>query len=571
MQDNVFNGKFWIAMVVAIVILVSWDYLFLKDQREAETLKNQEALKSQQKQLPNNLNINNILNNTPKREDVFIKSSRIMINNSVINGSLSLVDGVIDDISLKKYKNSIELNSENIRIFDLQNTKNAYFFKSGWFNQSKQEEIILNGLWSGNSLELTPTNPIILTSSKNGLIFKKTISIDDLYLITIVDEIFNKNNVSIALIPYAYILRHNDPNVEDLFISHEGFVGDVGGSLERIDYSEVLGKSYDYKTLGGFIGFTDKYWLSSILLSKGEEKASFSSFKDTLEINNYKVSSTANSVDINPNDSYKITTQLFVGPKEYNVIAYYNQSLKLGKFDDTIDFGWFFFFTKPMIKFLLWIHSIVGNFGLAILIFTIIIRLAILPIAYKSYVSMAKMKDLQPKMKSLKETYKSDMPRYNKELMELYKKEKVNPLSGCLPILLQIPIFFSIYKVIFVSIEMRHAPFWGWIKDLSAMDNTNIFTLFGLIPWDAPDLLHIGVWPILMGLSMYIQQKLNTAQTLDKMQQRIMNMMPVFLTIVLAKFPVGLVIYWTWSNVLSIVQQYFINKKVHLDSLKRKK
>ncbi len=571
MQDSsMFSGKFWLAMVMAILLLILWDYFFLKDQREAENIKNQEIIKAENKQLKN-INIEKKINDLPKREDILLKTPRIVINNDVVNGSLSLFDGVIDDISLKKYKNSLEYKSQNVRIFDLQNTQNAYFFKSGWFSESEQKEIFLDGLWKANALKLTPNNSITLTSNKNGLIFKKIISIDNSYLITIVDEVINKSNKAISLVPYNYILRHNDPQVEDLFISHEGFVGDVAGTLERIDYKDVLTKSYEYKTSGGFIGFTDKYWLSAIVLSSNEENVSFSSYKDSLGLNNYKVSSNGSVVRINPNDLYSITTKIFVGPKEYNVIKNYNTALNLSKFDDTIDFGWFFFFTKPMIKFLLWIHSLIGNFGLAILVFTIIIRLAILPIAYKSYVSMAKMKDLQPKMKSLKELYKSDMQRYNKELMDLYKKEQVNPLSGCLPILLQIPIFFSIYKVIFVSIEMRHAPFWGWIHDLSAMDNTNLFTLFGLLPWNTPDLLHIGVWPILMGLTMYIQQKLSTAQTLDKMQQRIMNMMPVFLTVVLAKFPVGLVIYWTWSNVLSIIQQYFINKKVHSDLLKRKK
>lgn len=252
---------------------------------------------------------------------------------------------------------------------------------------------------------------------------------------------------------------------------------------------------------------------------------------------------------------------MFVGPKGYNVIHDFDAKYKIGKFDDTIDFGWFFFFTKPMIKFLLWIYHVVGSFGIAMLIFTIVIRAIILPIAYKSYVSMAKMKELQPKMKALKAMYKDDLQRYNKELMALYKKEQVNPLSGCLPILLQIPIFFSIYKVIFVSIELRHAPFFGWVKDMSAADPTNIFELFGLLPWDAPHFLHIGLWPILMGVSMYFQQKLSATNSLDPLQQKIMNLMPVVLVFVLSAFPVGLVIYWTWSNILSIIQQLIINKK----------
>jgi YidC/Oxa1 family membrane protein insertase len=577
MQENALNYKFWIALIFSIVILIGWDIFFLQDKREAQLTSQKE--KSQQVANQPVENLTNIVqnnNNLSSEKGLINKNLRVKIENQVINGSINLIGGAIDDVVLLKYKDSVDANSDNVKLLHMKHSQNAYFFQSGWLSNT----LIVpndNSIWQidGANKNLTDKNPVVLSwksPSNSSIVFKKTISIDESYLITIVDEVINNGNADVDVASYALIIRHNDPKVEDLFISHEGFVGYVNETLERVDYSDTLDEEYNYTTKTGYIGFTDKYWLSALIL-QGDTKSNvkFNSFKDALGINNYQVYDSKEVVKLRAKSSTSNTTKLFVGPKEYSVINKYNQSLNLSKFDDTLDFGWFFFFTKPMIKFLLWINSLLGSFGLAILVFTVIIRIVILPIAYKSYISMAKLKELQPKMKQLKELYSGDTQRYNKELMDLYKKEQVNPLSGCLPILLQIPIFFSIYKVIFISIELRHTPFWGWIKDLSYMDTTNIFNLFGLIPWEAPSFLHIGVWPILMGVTMYFQQKMNTSQSLDPMQQKIMNFMPIFLTILLASFPVGLVIYWTWSNVLSIGQQYLINVKVHKDSLKNKK
>jgi YidC/Oxa1 family membrane protein insertase len=569
MFEGVFNKKFLIATVGAIAIIVLWDLFFLKDIREADLKQRQEkeiAAASLKTTSASNLEKNNT------KEEKIINVPRISLKNEVVVGSLSLQGARFDDLSLTHYKETLAENSPNVKIFDVKNSPNAYYFESGWVASSNVSAPSSNTIWTASSNTLSPNKPIVLTwKSPEGITYKKEISMDDKYLLSVTDIIENTSKNTIEVFPFAFILRHNDPDVEDLFISHEGFVGYVGGSLERVNYEDTLSKKYEYSGKSTYLGFTDKYWLAAIMVDqKSNPQSRFLSFKDSSGVNNYQADYKGLDVRLNPGEKHENTTRVFVGPKEYNIINDYNTYYNLDKFDDTIDFGWFFFFTKPMIKFLLWIYHIFNNFGLAILIFTVIIRVVILPIAYKSYISMAKMKELQPKMKELKELYKNDMQKYNKELMALYKKEQVNPLSGCLPILLQIPIFFSIYKVIFISIELRHTPFWGWVQDMSVKDPTNLLNLFGLIPIDLPSFLQIGIWPILMGITMYFQQKLSTTQALDNIQQKVMNMMPIILVFVLAAFPVGLVIYWTWSNVISIVQQFFINKKVHKEMEKRK-
>ena len=571
MLNGVFNKNFWLATAFAIGTIMAWDYFILKDIREADQISRQQQKEIKQSSaLQNNVASADI--NKPNNSSNTIK--RIEINNGKIIGSLSTEAGRLDDVSLVNYKETLDSDSKNIKLFDYKNSNNAYFFESNWASLDTKTPDSKT-IWSSSSTKLTPTSPVILRwTNSDGVTFIKEISIDEEYLITVKDTIINGSNKSIELFPFAFILRHNDPNVEDLFISHEGFVGNVNNTLERVKYKDTLAKRYEYNGNSTYVGFTDKYWLTAILLDKSVPTTTrFLSFKDSDKINNYQADYKGQTFRIESNQSQQNISRVFVGPKEYDIISGYNKSLNLDRFDDTIDFGWFFFFTKPMIVFLLWIYHSIGNFGLAILLFTVIIRVVILPIAYKSYISMAKMKELQPKMKELKEANKEDMQKYNKELMALYKKEKVNPLSGCLPILLQIPIFFSIYKVIFISIELRHAPFWGWIHDMSAKDPTSLLNLFGLLNYPLPSFLQIGIWPILMGVTMFFQQKLSTTQALDNIQQKVMNMMPIILVFVLASFPVGLVIYWTWSNVISIVQQFFINrivaKKMHIHRNKK--
>ena len=571
-MGEIFNKKFIIAALLAFLIVIFWDYFFLKDIRESEadSLANKATISSSNSQTATSVVVGTSANNS-------YNFPRIEISNSSISGSLSLQAARIDDVSLLHYKETLDKNSQNIHLFNKKGTDKAYFFESGWLSSSKVDLPDSDTIWSlekGSATKLTPETPVSLFwKNSKGITFKKIISIDELYMITVKDIVINNSGDELSINPFSLIVRHGDPEVEDMFISHEGFVGYVGESLERVDYSDVLKENYEFNTKGGYLGFTDKYWLSAIVIDKSETAlARYISYKDSQKIDNFQVDAMGMDIKLGSGEQVENISRVFVGPKEYKTLNTYDDMYDIGKFNDTIDFGWFFFFTKPMIQFLLFIHSFIGNFGYSILIFTVIIRLVILPIAYKSYVSMAKMKELQPKMKELKELHKGDMQKYNKEIANLYKKEKVNPLSGCLPILLQIPIFFSIYKVIFISIEMRQAPFIGWVQDMSVMDPSNLFTLFGLIPITLPVFLHIGAWPIFMGVTMYFQQKLSNTQSLDPMQQKIMNMMPFVLVIVLGSFPVGLVIYWTWSNIISIFQQLIINKKVHNEfGLRRKK
>jgi YidC/Oxa1 family membrane protein insertase len=559
MFEGFFSKNFWIATILAISIVFAWDYFILKDYRTQEA----EAKKQQEQILQSNLQLQNQKQELQNKDNIQKNRIEIKIDNGKVLGSINLVGAKLDDIKLVNYKETLEQDSDYIKVFNYKNSADAYFFDSGFIVTDSVIELPNNNtIWKANRDSLTQQNPIELTFiNKQGVVFKKTISIDSNYVFTIVDTVENKSNIDIQVSPYALILRHNDPQVEDLFISHEGFIGYVNNLLERVKYKDTLTKTHSYTTTGGYIGFSDKYFLSALLLNKNNTVlARFVSFKDNFLVNNYQVDYKGQAVALKSNQIYSNTSSVFVGPKEYNLLDKYNDEYKLGKFEDTIDFGWFFFFTKPMISFLLWIYHAIGNFGISILIFTIIIRAIILPIAYKSYVSMARMKELQPQLKELKEKHKGDLQKYNKELMAVYKKEKVNPFSGCLPLILQIPIFFSIYKVIFISIEMRHAPFFGWINDMASKDPTNLFNLFGLLPFNTPEFMQIGVWPILMGVTMYFQQKLTATQSLDKIQKRVMDLMPIFLTFILANFPVGLVIYWTWSNVISIVQQWTINK-----------
>ncbi len=577
-MGEMFNKKFIIAALLAFLIVIGWDYFFLKDIREAEAVV--VAKNAKVSSLISQNGTSSFVSGNQTSSSKLSSFPRIDISNSSISGSFSLQAGRIDDISLLHYKETLDKDSQNIHMFNKKGTYRAYFFESGWLSSSNIDLPDGETLWSlekSSATSLTPKTPVnLFWKNSQGITFKKTISIDDSYMISIKDVVINNSGNDLTINPFSLIVRHGDPMVEDMFISHEGYVGYVGKSLERLDYKDVLKENYDFNTTGGYVGFTDKYWLAAIVIDKDESAlARYISYKDSQKIDNFQVDAMGTDIKLANGEQVESISRVFVGPKEYKTLNEYDNMYNIGKFNDTIDFGWFFFFTKPMIQFLLFIQSIIGNFGFSILVFTVIIRAVILPIAYKSYVSMAKMKELQPKMKELKELYKGDMQKYNKEIANLYKKEKVNPLSGCLPLLLQIPIFFSIYKVIFISIEMRQAPFIGWVQDMSVMDPSNLFTLFGLIPITLPVFLHIGAWPIFMGVTMFFQQKLSNTQSLEPMQQKIMNMMPFVLVIVLGSFPVGLVIYWTWSNIISIIQQLIINKKVHnefgLKNLRKKK
>jgi len=492
------------------------------------------------------------------REDALKQSERVDFENDNITGSISLKGASIDDLTFKKYKVNLE-EDKKVTLLAPRNIKEGYLIDSGFVTSDKNIDIPnSNTVWSivGNN-KLTSQSPIKLSwTNKQGLTFEKIISLDDKYLFTIKQKVFNKSKNKYDFYSYGQIIRNEIPDIIDFLILHEGLIATLDDELIEEDYDDIQEKKFTRVAKKGFLGFSDKYWITSLIPPKNKE------FKTTFD---YKNKFRANFIatdplELNENSSIEEELQIIVAAKRVDVIDGYAGSLNIDKFDLVIDWGFLYFITKPLFYGIDYFFKLLGNYGLAIIAITICIRLVFFPLANFSFRSMAKMKVLQPEMIRLKELHKNDKMKLQQEMMALYKKEKVNPMSGCLPILVQIPVFFALYKVLFVTIEMRQMPFYGWIHDLSERDPTSIFNLFGLLPYDVPGFLIIGVWPVLMGLSMYVQQKLNPAPT-DDLQKKIFAFFPLFLTVILAPFPSGLVIYWTVNNILTMAQQVFIMRK----------
>jgi len=459
--------------------------------------------------------------------------------------------------------------NKNVVFLNPKNYKNGYYIESGWASTSDKNLKLPNDttVWEikRNSV-LTPNNETVLEwNNGDGLIFTKKIQIDDKFLFKITQEIKNTSNNSFMIYPYAQITRNYKPEVTPIYILHEGFLGVFDEELKEEDYDDIEKQKFTRNSEKGWLGISDKYWLTAIVPEKGKKFKSEFLAKDGKYKANFIITE---PIIINPSTTVKSEIKAFAAVKEVAVIDNYAKNLDIEKFDLAIDWGWFYFFTKPLFFVIDYFFKLTGNFGIAIVILTALIRLIFFPLANYSFRSMAKMKLLQPEMIRLKELHKDDKVKLQQEMMALYKREKVNPISGCLPVLIQIPFFFAIYKMLFVVIEMRHQPFFGWIQDLSARDPTSIFNLFGLIPWDPPTFLMIGAWPILMGASMYLQMKLNPTPP-DPIQAKIFMFFPLFLTIILAPFPSGLVVYWTVSNVLTIAQQWVIMRGTKVKTMVR--
>ena len=492
------------------------------------------------------------------RQDAIKQSDRINISNEKIFGTISLNGALIDDVTLKNYKETLNEDSKQVVILNPKKSENGYFLETGWATSENIKVPNHNSKWRviGNNT-LTPKQPVTIQWNNNeGLIFIKKLTIDDKYLIIVEDSVQNLSQKNINLFHYSQITRNKKPDVQNFYILHEGLIGVVGEELKELSYEDIIEKKESYKNNSGWFGITDKYWLSAIIPQNGKNFNAEFTYDKQFKANYIITDPTI----INSNETKKNVATLFIGAKEVSVVDGYAEQSGINKFDLAIDWGWFFYFTKPIFFVIDYLYKISGNFGIAIILLTAAVRLIFFPLANYSFVSMAKMKALQPEMQRLKDLYKDDKQKIQMEMMNLYKREKVNPVSGCLPVLIQLPFFFAIYKVLFVTLEMRHAPFFGWIQDLSAPDPTTIFNLFGLIPWDPPSFLIIGIWPILMGLTMWIQQKLNPAPP-DPIQAKIFMFFPFFLTILLASFPSGLVVYWTINNVLTMAQQYVIIRK----------
>jgi len=495
---------------------------------------------------------------TISRDEALNQSERVKFENKNVVGSISLKGASIDDLTFKNYK--VNLNEDKkVTLLGPRNIDEGYLVESGFVTTDKYIDIPdSETIWSiiGNN-KLTDQNPIKLSwTNDQGITFEKEISLDDKYLFSVKQKVINKTNKKYDFYSYAQIIRNQIPDITDFYILHEGLVATLDDELIEEDYDDIQEKKFTRIAQKGWLGIGDKYWITSLIPPKNKE------FKTTFD---YKNKFRANFISTDPltlneNSFIEEELQIIIAAKRVDVIDGYAQSLNIDKFDLVIDWGFLYFITKPLFFGIDYFFKLLGNYGLAIIAITICIRLAFFPLANFSFRSMAKMKALTPEMTRLKELHKNDKMKLQQEMMALYKKEKVNPMSGCLPILVQIPVFFALYKVLFVTIEMRQMPFYGWIHDLSERDPTSLFNLFGLLPYDVPSFLVIGAWPVAMGVSMWIQQKLNPAPT-DPMQAKIFAFFPLFLTVILAPFPSGLVIYWTVNNILTMAQQVFIMKR----------
>ena len=495
---------------------------------------------------------------TISRDDALKQSERIQFENENIIGSISLKGASIDDLTFKNYKVTLD-NEKKVTLLGPRNIKEGYLIDSGFVTSDKNIDVPNSDtIWSieGNN-KLTDGSPIKLSwSNEQGLKFEKIISLDDKYLFTVKQKVINESNNKYDFYSYGQIIRNEIPEIIDFLILHEGLIATLDDELIEEDYDDIQEKKFTKIANKGWLGISDKYWITSLIPPKDKE------FKTTFD---YKNKFRANFISTDPlalneKSSIEEELQIIVAAKRVDVIDGYAEKLNIDKFDLVIDWGFLYFITKPLFYGIDYFFKLLGNYGLAIIAITICIRLVFFPLANFSFKSMAKMKVLQPEMVRLKELHKNDKMKLQQEMMALYKKEKVNPMSGCLPILVQIPVFFALYKVLFVTIEMRQMPFYGWIHDLSERDPTSIFNIFGLLPYDVPSFLVIGAWPVAMGVSMWVQQKLNPAPT-DPMQAKIFAFFPLFLTVILAPFPSGLVIYWTVNNILTMAQQVFIMRR----------
>jgi YidC/Oxa1 family membrane protein insertase len=583
------NKNLIMAIALSLGILFAWQFFVEVPRREAQLAEQQRQAEFAQQNAPAGPSIpGQPLSSSvggagtdgdiKPRDEVIAANRRIPLESESLLGSINLENGRIDDIVLHTFRESVDPDSADIKLLSPAGSPNPYFAEFGW--AGTQGALGSGGTnWQTNGSRLTPTTPLVLTAqTDDGLALTRTYTMDDKFMFTVVDRVANNGDAPVTLSAFARLTRINRPETLGFFILHEGPIGILDGRLREIDYGDLEDEPEptSFATTGGWLGITDKYWLAALIPDQANPvNASFSYGQTSRGADRYQTDFLEQEVhNIAPGASVEVTSRLFAGAKVFDTLITYRDEQNIPRLEMAIDFGWFFFITKPLLQVLIVIASFVGslgitaNFGIAILLVTVILKIFFFPLANKSYKSMSRMKALQPKMTELREKYGDDKQKMQQELMAMYKREKVNPVSGCLPMLLQIPVFFALYKVLFTSIEMRQSPFYGWIVDLSERDPTNIFQLFGLIPWDPPSFLAagtsfvaIGLWPLFMGASMFLQQKLNPAPA-DPIQARMFMLMPLMFMFFLANFPVGLVIYWTWNNLLSVTQQYVIMRRM---------
>ena len=560
------NRNLLIAFGLSIAILVGFSQFYEKPRQEKlmQQKLQEQALQPQTPAATTSAELQKVAPPSTPEQKVVEKSARINIENESVSGSIRQVGAVIDDILLTKYTENTDPSSPKIRLLENGDSEHSYSVSSGWktpdnSNVGSLPNETTNWQIQGENHKLTPNHPIVLTwFNDRGLKFERTISIDNKYLFTITDQVTNHGENSVTLQAHGQIRRKNPPKSQGFYILHEGPIGYFNNKLFEESYEDLAKTPFNQQATHGWFGFTDKFWLVSLIPdSKSVVNIDYSA-QDSTNIAQY----TATPVTIKPEETSTYSYKVFAGAKVLSLLDDYEPKVGVPHFDLAVDFGWFYFLTKPLFYVLEYFHELLGNLGLAILLLTILFKIMLYPMATKSYRSMARLKTLQPKIQHVQSIYKEDRTRQSQELMALYKKEKVNPAGGCLPMLIQAPIFFCLYKVLFVSIEMRHAPFFGWIHDLAAPDPTSFVNLFGLLPFTSPSFLQIGIWPILMGITMVVQQRMNP-QPADPTQAKVMMIMPIMFTYLFASFPAGLVVYWTWNNLLSMAQQWLITKQMN--------
>ena len=551
------NKNIIAAISLSAAIIVLWALFFSPSPEDREKIKQKriDSVKSLDAPEIENSETNNLLS----RKEALNKDKRIIFENDNVKGSISLKGAIIDDLLFKNYNEKLE-GTKKVVLLNPRNASDTYYLETGWVSNNKNIDLPNNkSKWKveGNT-KLSPGNDVkLIWKNAQGLTFEKIISIDNKFLFTVNQKIKNDTNKIYNFYPYSQIIRKNIPrDIVNFFILHEGPLGVFDDQLVEKDYDDVIDKKYSINAEKGFLGITDKYWLTSLIPEKNKNFRADFEYSEKFKISYIETE----ALEAQPNKQISNKVDIVIAAKEVDVIDEYNEKLGLSKFDLVIDWGWFYWIVKPLFFLNDYFFKLAGNYGLAIILITVCLRLLFFPLNNYAFRSMSRMKILQPEMARLKEVHKDDKMKLQQAIMQLYKKEGVNPVSGCVPILISIPFFFAIYKMLFVTIEMRHQPFFGWIKDLSEKDPTSIFNLFGLIPWSPPDFLIIGALPVLMGLTMWAQQKLNPAPQ-DDIQKKIFMFFPVFLTVILAPFPSGLVLYWTANNILTMAQQYVIMKR----------
>lgn len=577
------NRNYFIAIALSVLIVLAWQFFYMNPRLEAQRKAEQAAKLQQQTQQAQTTQpaaagagaaVNGSLPAggqnaaaTLTRDQSVAKTSsaRVVIDTPALSGSINLEGARLDDLQLKSYHETVDKSSPIITLFSPADTKDGYFTELGYVGSDATGAVPgPSTLWSvASGDKLTDKTPVTLSyTNDKGITFSRTISVDDRYMFTITDKIANGGQAPVALSSYGRVTRYNKPVTPSAYVLHEGFIGVIGeDGLIETKYTAAEKEAVNpAKATGGWLGITDKYWAATIVPPQATAyDAHFSHFTDGAQPR-YQADYKQDAVTVAPGQSMELKNLVFAGAKEVPVIDRYETSYSIPRFDRLIDWGWFYFITKPMFKLMDFFFRFFGNFGVAILCTTIVVKALFFPLASRQYASMANMKRMQPKMEELKAKFGDDRMGLQQATMQLYKEEKINPIAGCWPVLLQIPIFFSLYKVIYITIEMRHAPFFGWIQDLSAPDPTSIVNLFGLLPFAAPTILHLGVWPLIMGITMFFQMRMNPTPP-DPTQAMIFNWMPLVFMFMLASFPAGLVIYWAWNNTLSVIQQSIIMKR----------